>query len=492
VSSGNPARFVTSGAINANTVELKGVNNVVYSGSFGHVLKRPRTPTPAVIDFLDGSEGTVDEARALGEVHISNTGHLTLGELDVGGSLIIGGASHVTARSLKGTTSFRLASPATLDHVPEDPAGLTVEGFQSVVIDTGASIDLDALGRTRLASMSVSAGGSYGGLGGASGNGVYGQYAAPAELGTGAGGKRGGGKLRMVLPGGVLTVNGTITANGDPAVAINEGGSSGGAIYITTSRLKGQGRITALGANGEDNLRGGGGGGRIAVVGLDADGGREGAFAGNGVFDNIEATGGGGTSIPGGAGTLFLRTVAQDWGDLILDNNTLPGLTPMVDLPTAQVGDVGVDAFNSYVLPTLMVSDAFNGYWLRPDVSQSDDRDLRDDDVLQVRRNTTNTFELDISGLTRPLTAVTAKNATFRPAFTFDNLEVRGGAQLRTTGDVLVWSGDLVSGNTTSFTLTGANTKLEAHFVDLNAAKEEGTSKITAQAIWNDANRNLP
>jgi hypothetical protein len=297
----------------------------------------------------------------------------------------------------------------------------------------------------------------------------------------------------MVLrTGGVLTVNGAILANGGSASTDNEGGASGGSLFITTHRLRGQGVITAIGSDGQDGNRGAGGGGRIAVVGLAADGGREGAFVGELLFEHLEATGGGKESVPGGAGTLFLRTEAQEWGDLLLDNNTLPGVTPMVDLPTAQVGDVGVDSLNSYVLRAPMTPDAFKGYWLRPNVAQSEDRDLRNDTVLRVLANTTNEFFLDVSELGRPLGEVTWGNATFRAAHTFDNLEIRGGAQFKTAGDVWVRQGDLSSGDTVSFNLAGANTKLEAHYVDLDAATKKGLGEISSVKTWNDATRNLP
>jgi hypothetical protein len=495
LSSKEQSTFSTSGAVNANLVELKGVTQVVYTGRFGHVKARPRTPTPATLRFLGNAEGTVDEARALEELHISNTRHLTFGTLDAGGALTIGGTSHVTARKVQGSTSFRLAAPAKLDHAVADPEGLTLTGFQSVTIDSGASIDLTGLGLQAPDSVPFSTGGSHGGLGGGSNpNGVYGHYAEPTELGMGGGGNnRGGGKLRMVLrTGGVLTVNGAILANGGSASTDNEGGASGGSLFITTHRLRGQGVITALGSDGQDGNRGAGGGGRIAVVGLAADGGREGAFVGELLFEHLEATGGGKESVPGGAGTLFLRTEAQEWGDLLLDNNTLPGVTPMVDLPTAQVGDVGVDSLTSYVLRAPMVPDTFKGYWLRPNVAESEDRRLGNDTVLKVLGHTEDAFFLDVSGLGRPLSAVTWGNATFRPAYTFNNLEIRGGARLRTAGDVMVWEGDLSSGDTVSFTLTGANTELEAHHVDLNAAEKKGTGVITSVKTWNDANRDLP
>ena len=106
---------------------------------------------------------------------------------------------------------------------------------------------------------------------------TYGIVHAPGLLGSGgAGGPngddstgeiggKGGGLIRLDVPG-TLTVDGPITANGgNGAVASNgAGGGSGGSIYITAGTLTGTQNITANGGNG-NVAGGGGGGGRVAV-----------------------------------------------------------------------------------------------------------------------------------------------------------------------------------------------------------------------------------
>ena len=109
---------------------------------------------------------------------------------------------------------------------------------------------------------------------------TYGLFNAPVELGSGSGcnyfasGGNGGGAIRLIVSG-VLTLEGSITANGSNGVSYyssfgyHTGGGSGGSIYVTTNGLEGSGSFKANGGNGIGDVgtgwSGGGGGGRIAV-----------------------------------------------------------------------------------------------------------------------------------------------------------------------------------------------------------------------------------
>lgn len=117
-------------------------------------------------------------------------------------------------------------------------------------------------------------GGSYGGEGGFGGvwdiqpnRAVYGSAAMPDQPGSGGGGvntpygQAGGGTIRIAADN-LVTVNGTISANGQNA---DGGGGSGGAVYITCPRMDGtNGLLSAIGGN--SRVAGGGGGGRISVM----------------------------------------------------------------------------------------------------------------------------------------------------------------------------------------------------------------------------------
>jgi hypothetical protein len=125
-------------------------------------------------------------------------------------------------------------------------------------------------------------GGGYGGKGGSGsstvgGNG-YGETSLPLAPGSGGGvatatgiGGSGGGAVRIEAAG-IMTIDGTINANGGNGI-YGSGGGSGGAILLTCASFGGstQGILRANGGNSalntyNNNFGGGGGGGRIAVL----------------------------------------------------------------------------------------------------------------------------------------------------------------------------------------------------------------------------------
>lgn len=126
-------------------------------------------------------------------------------------------------------------------------------------------------------------GGSYGGVGGTKSGGgaasaTYGSLTNPVDLGSAGGaggvGGNGGGAVRINATGSV-TMNGTVSVNGQVGGSTNctgAGGGSGGSIWITGSSVSGSGSLSANGGNGGPNGCGGqtgmgGGGGRIAIFG---------------------------------------------------------------------------------------------------------------------------------------------------------------------------------------------------------------------------------
>jgi hypothetical protein len=129
----------------------------------------------------------------------------------------------------------------------------------------------------------VGGGGGYGGLGGQcrdySSYGPYGtnygQSVSNAPILPGSGGHGGiagnggygGGVVR--IEASVVTLDGTLTANGQGGGSSQAGGAgSGGSVYLNCDRLSGGGAISArggVGVNTANEATGGGGGGRIAV-----------------------------------------------------------------------------------------------------------------------------------------------------------------------------------------------------------------------------------
>lgn len=184
-------------------------------------------------------------------------------------------------------------------------------------------------------------GGGYGGKGGDCGSGIfgakgglsYGYLKEPTDLGSGGGGYvvapagAGGGAIKIEVESN-LTIDGTISANGESGSYSNwgpsySGGGSGGSIYIITNNLTGSGQILANGGDSGNNNSvyggGGGAGGRVAVYYQTSD------FSGK-----ITAFGGLGIQS-GGAGTIFVKSSTQEYGDLIIDNNNYSGATTFLD-----------------------------------------------------------------------------------------------------------------------------------------------------------------
>jgi hypothetical protein len=117
------------------------------------------------------------------------------------------------------------------------------------------------------------AGGSYGGYGGdglgAPHGSIYGSLSEPLALGSGGAtanyGGTGGGAIKLNVPTGTVTINGSVTANARSYIGSRAGGGSGGSVWIIADTLAGAGAITANGKNGQVSYGGGGAGGRVAV-----------------------------------------------------------------------------------------------------------------------------------------------------------------------------------------------------------------------------------
>ena len=88
----------------------------------------------------------------------------------------------------------------------------------------------------------------------------YGSAKEPVALGSGGGGSRGGGAVRLTV-GGKLDVGGSITAKGEDASTWYAG--SGGSIYLSAAEIAGAGPLCAAGGAARNDS--GGGGGRIAL-----------------------------------------------------------------------------------------------------------------------------------------------------------------------------------------------------------------------------------
>ncbi len=212
----------------------------------------------------------------------------------------------------------------------------------------GMTYDVNTQAATTTGGSTKRSGGSYGGPGGAgegTAGAIYGNLQQPSELGSGGGGlladwlnpninfQGGNGGGLLTLTANLLTVNGSLLADGVSTGSYG-GGGSGGGIWINVGALSGTGSISARGGASSvtDNLGGGGGGGRIAIY-----------YGSNSLpLANISAAGGKNdtgaiAANNGGAGTIYLKDASRVKGDLIINNG---GLTTS-NTTTVAGGDYG-------------------------------------------------------------------------------------------------------------------------------------------------------
>ncbi|MCP5016945.1 MAG: hypothetical protein GY938_17005, partial [Ketobacter sp.] len=311
------------GLLEANSVEVGDFPIVVNNG------------------VMTVSEGVINTSDLNLDNSTFTVGSITTDTISLTNNSTFTGSS-ITAAAITLSTNSVLTHPAT---TTTGEYSLDVSVTDTLTIDTGSSIDVSergylggnsggnssnygrTVGNTTTGGSYAYSAGSYGGLGGKSSNfyvnAVYGSMVNPDELGSGGGaggsssyyGGDGGGLVRITA--GDIVLDGSIRANGGDGINnLYNGGGSGGGVHVEVGTLSGTGMITANGgkqtaAHGSTT---GGGGGRIAVYYDDISG-----------FDtaNITAHGGIGSSANGGAGTVYTKSSALSYGDLIVDNNNI-------------------------------------------------------------------------------------------------------------------------------------------------------------------------
>ena len=243
----------------------------------------------------------------------------------------------VTDKKLIVTGNATIGANGTLTHAPETATGSNPENHRlfldvagNVTIASGGAIDVSGKGYAAQQGPGAGSARNGGGHGGEGGLGylssvhskTYGSITNPVNSGSGSAGLIGGGVI-LIEVAGDMAVNGTITANGQgfTGTAVN-GGGAGGSIHIAARTIMGAGTISSDGGRVFDSTgnrqRGGGGGGRIAVI-LTGSG----ATFADYELSQITAYGGSGEEQSGAAGTVYLKTLDQDYGGLIVNNSNL-------------------------------------------------------------------------------------------------------------------------------------------------------------------------
>lgn len=162
---------------------------------------------------------------------------------------------------------------------------LYVSATTSIAIASGAIVDLTGRGYDRTVGPgqgtdgSTASGGGHGGVGGTSsiggaGGTTYGSAEFPTDLGSGGGddtnstggsASQGGGSIRLVSPHGTLTIGANIVVDGAAGNLVDDGGGSGGSIFLLAGTITITANLKADGGAGASASAGCGGGGRIAV-----------------------------------------------------------------------------------------------------------------------------------------------------------------------------------------------------------------------------------
>jgi len=205
----------------------------------------------------------------------------------------------LTIDGAHGFSNFEVVNGGAVTHSPSAGLVLTISG--DVVIEAGASINVDGKGYASGSGLgrgengSNAGGGGHGGKGGdgsAAGGAAYDVVDNPSMPGSGGGvgiyrpywgsyyaaGGAGGGLVQISVDG-ELRLEGVISANGANGQAVHTrsggmpnrhiyysgGGGSGGTVNINALTVSGNGSVIAVGGNGGyTNRAGGGAGGHIA------------------------------------------------------------------------------------------------------------------------------------------------------------------------------------------------------------------------------------
>jgi hypothetical protein len=332
-----------------------------------------------------------------------------------------------------------------------------------VQVDAGSAIDVtgrgylggrttDGSGLTlgNVSGSNAGAGGSYGGVGAGYVNRIsnrtYGSLQTPDKLGSGggawggSGGGDGGGRVTITASETVI-VNGAIRANGSEGSSA-AGAGSGGSVLIRTSRLSGDGFITA---NGGGNGAGGGGG-RVAVHCDYVETGHNfnslynlTAFGGRGSYDTRRSS----------AGTVYLKTSTQAHGNLYVDDNVVDGSgnpngTSPESTPLTLIGFGTTVAVTGNTLTTdgrvALLPGNLAGMRLNPDINQSETFVIQSNTEDTITVISPNEHNVHFSA---PLVVA---GKTYSGLYRFDNVTFRRGGNL-VVGDLLevtdtMWVGE--------------------------------------------------
>jgi Rhs family protein len=407
---------ITDGALKAVSFEIGSYSLSISNGK----LFADTTIPPGMDIALDDSTMETSTGLTTQTITVDNNSELSAGGALQTGDILVTNTSVLTHPDATITDEYRLIIDADSINIDSTSSiDVTGKGYLGGNSGDNSGDTGRTVGNTTNGGSTGFSGGSYAGLGGDNGgiiNAVYGSLYNPNEPGSGGGGASelnggdGGGLVRLMAAN--ITLDGTIKADGaTPQV----GGGSGGGIYIKTGTLTGSGIITSNGSHIH-----GGGGGRIAVYYDDISG-----FS----ITNISAYGGtgGSSDVNGGAGTIYLKSSAQIYGDLIVDNHntTTTGFsTPLPSVGSRTSTDLSENTLTDDTRAWL--PDELSGIYLNPDINQATTPNV----VFQILFN--NSTSISVDNVANNLTDIASAGDTYIGEHYVDNLSVINGARVET------------------------------------------------------------
>jgi hypothetical protein len=362
---------------------------------------------------------------------------------------------------------------------------MTVTG--RLTVETGAVLDVSNLGYlggptsgtsggapAGVTASAQDAGGSHGGLG------ALGVMAGPVgdvfdsvyqpRLGGGGGSMRysgvaGNGGGTMSLTVGELVLNGELRSRGEKkqVTGYTDSSGAGGSVLVTATTMSGTGLIDASGGDYQavNYMASSGGGGRVSLT--------VGTFS---VFDpavQVKAWGGtvfNNTAVVryAGPGTIFVKQTADTYGRLIVDGGKETGgaerVGPQTPLPILGTGTVtAIQASGSDALVTAAA--AFKAQWTGAWMAL--------DDSTGAALGSFRVLSIDAQGRVLLKDAATASAAArYRGQYRFDRLDLKGGAGVSSSDEVVV--GDVIA---------ESKGRLPVNFTATNVTVKAGSSPVT-------------
>ncbi len=416
---------------------LEGTWRVASIGADGFtVTLAPNAGEPVTVDEGDAWQGIyrLDRYTVRGDVEVVSPDPIRV----VSEQVVTGFLETTAIRA--GRLVIKSGAVVTQHFTPSAaaPERLTIE-VGELVVEAGGAIDVSARGYAAGVTHAghdlpehCENGGSHLGEGGpnhlAAGE-TYGSVYFPRE--NGGGGRcagRGGGAVRITAER--VQVDGAIRANGQDATPA----AAGGSVWIETVSLAGMGVIEATGGNSGCCGDGSGGGGAIAVHYGTLE-------AGSTLLGNLAAQGGG-TQTQGGAGTILVKSGADGYGELIVDNGTVGGnrrtVLPALGKGVAQQGSAGAVLVTgrSEAIPAYFV-----GHWV----------EVRDA-ATGVLEGTWRVQSIGIDGVTVILASNAGEPVTvdegdaWQGIYRFDRYTVRGDVEVVSPDPIRVLDEQVITG----------------------------------------------